>query len=38
MNKLSILVGTMVALVITSCGGSLIGVDIICKEVIDKAK
>ena len=38
MKKLSILVGTMVALVMTSCGGSLFGDDLISKEGIDKAK
>jgi len=38
MKKLSILVGTIVALVMTSCGGSLFGDDLISKEGIDKAK
>ena len=39
MKKLSILVGTMVALVMTSCGGSsLFGDDLISKEGMDKAK
>ena len=38
MKKLSILVGTMVALVMTSCGGSLFGDELISKEGIDKAK
>ena len=38
MKKFSILVGTMVALVMTSCGGSLFGDDLISKEGIDKAK
>ena len=39
MKKFSILVGTIAALVMTSCGGSsLFGDDLISKEGIDKAK
>nr|WP_314289387.1 hypothetical protein [uncultured Capnocytophaga sp.] len=38
MKKISILLGTMLALVMTSCGGSLFGDDLISKEGIDKAK